>query len=376
MKKIVLSMVLGYLIFLLGCEGKNAASKSAVEDRSKEVGTSTPKFEFENDEARNKAEYIIKLAYTDPGEWPNTGSRPLPEHAFALMFKSVAENRSNGRIYVELFPGNTMGNSKDITEMVKSGSLEMASTSGTAAGIYPEIQVFGLPYAFISDEVSWDFFDNSDFWKEMKKDFEEKTGMVVVGLGQNGMRHFTNSKKPIRTPKDMEGMKFRVMQSPIYVKTVEALGATAVPLAHSEIYTACQTGVVDGQENPSWNIYANRWYEVQDYMTLDGHTWSENLVIMNGEFFYSLPKDLQRIVLIAGRQGEVIDRATETLISSVTDLNYLSQYLEIYTPTVEEMALFKEKTSSVKDWLKTEIDPVLVDNFLEAVSQSEKKMGY
>lgn len=357
-------------ILLVSCGGGESSSSSAGSS------SSTPTFQFEDRDARNAAEFVIRLAYTDPGEWPNMGSRPLPEHAFALMFKSVVENRSDGRIYVDIYPGNTMGNSKDLLEMVRSGSLEMISASGVASGLYPEIQVLSLPYAFVSDEVAWDFFDNSDFWKNMKADFEQRTGMIVLAIGQNGMRHFTNSKKPIRTPDDMVGMKFRVMQGPIFVKTVEALGATAVPLAHGEIYTACQTGVVDGQENPAWNIYANRWYEVQKYMTLDGHTWSENLVVMSDKFYNSLPADLKQIVHSASRQAEVIDRATESLISSVTDLNYLSQYLEIYSPTPDEINMFREKTASVKDWLKTEIDPTVVDNFLREVAVSEKKMGF
>ncbi len=322
------------------------------------------------------AMYTLRMAYTDVGSWPAAGNKPLAEHAFALIFKSIVESRTNGEVSIELFPGNTLAQSKEATEMVQNGTLELAITTGATAAFYPEIQVISLPYAFRSDEVAWRFFDESPYWKNMVEDMADKTGIRVLGVGQNGTRHFTNSVRPIRTPADMRGLKIRVMQSPIFSQMVNALGATAIPLTHNEIYTSLQTGVADGQENPVWNIAANKWYEVQTYMTLDGHVWSENMLIINDNYFQGLPVRIQQVIRIAALQGQWADRVSESLASRVTDYNILNERLEIYSPTAEEIGMFKDAVAPVKDWLKGQIDASLVDNFYLAVQRVEQDLGY
>ena len=129
------------------------------------------------------------------------GEKPQAEHAYALLFKSVVESMSNGEASVELFPGGTLAQSKAATEMVQNGTLEIAVTTGTIAGFYPAMQVFSLPYAFRSDEVAWRVFDESDFWKNIVADMAEESNLLVLSMGQNGTRHFTNSKKVIKSPR-------------------------------------------------------------------------------------------------------------------------------------------------------------------------------
>jgi len=324
-----------------------------------------------------KPDYTIKLAYYDAGTWPKgTAQAPLPEHAFALVFKSIVESNTNGKVAVELFPGNALGDTKATMEMARTGSIEMVITTGTAASLYPALQVIFLPYVFKSDEVAWWIFDNSKFWKNMVADFEKKTGMIMLAVGQNGTRHFTNSKRPIHEPADMKGLKFRVMQSPIYVKMVEAMGANAMPLASGEIYTAAQTGVVDGQENPIWNIAANKWYEVQKYITLDGHTWSENFVLMNSKFYNKLPKEYQQAIRIASYHAQQADRAAEDMASRVLDFDVITKNMEIYAPTPAELDKFKAAAKPTYDWLRGEVGDKVVNDFLAAVAEAEKVYGY
>ena len=321
-------------------------------------------------------DYTIKLAYLDAGTWPSVTKAPLPEHAFGLVFKSVVEANSNGKIAVELYPNDQLGGTKEVQGMVQTGSVEMVSATGTAAALYPALQVFFLPYVFKSDEIAWWIFDNSKFWKDMAADFEKQTGLTILGVGNNGTRHFTNSKRPIHSPKDMAGLKFRVMQSPIYVTMVESMGAQATPLASGEIYTACQTGVVDGQENPVWNIVANKWYEVQKYITLDGHVWSENFVMINSKFYNSLPEEYKHILKIATVHAVQADRTAEDLASRVLDFNVIQDYMEVYTPTAEEMQQFKDAAAPTYDWLRGQIGNKVVDDFLAAVKEAEAYYGY
>jgi C4-dicarboxylate-binding protein DctP len=393
MKKMmtVLALVMIVSFLFIGCEKKDTAAAStagtmpaasAAQTSSSTVAAEAPATEDKivvsvKEEVRTvEPDYTIRFAYYDAATWPNISKTPLPEHAYGLVFKSIVESNSNGKVAVELYPGNALGDTKATMEMAMSGGIEMVTTTGTISSLMPETQVIFLPYVFKSDEIAWDFFDTSDLWKEMTAELEEISGLKMLSVGQNGTRHFTNNVRPIRTPADMKGLKFRVMQSPIYVKMVEAMGAAATPLASGEIYTACQTGVVDGQENPIWNIAANKWNEVQKYITLDGHTWSENFVLINSDFWNSLPAEYQHIIEIAAYHAQTADRASEALASRVLDFEAVKNTMEVYVPTAEELELFKEAAAPTYDWLRGEVGDEIVDEFLAEVKKSEAKFGW
>ncbi len=392
MKKMmtVLALVMIVSFLFIGCEKKATAAASttgtlpaaSAAPASSTADAAAPAAEDKiavsvKDEVRTvEPDYTIRFAYYDAATWPNISKTPLPEHAYGLVFKSIVESNSNGKVAVELYPGNALGDTKATMEMAMSGGIEMVTTTGTISSLMPETQVIFLPYVFKSDEIAWDFFDTSDLWKEMTTELEEISGLKMLSVGQNGTRHFTNNVRPIRTPADMKGLKFRVMQSPIYVKMVEAMGAAATPLASGEIYTACQTGVVDGQENPIWNIAANKWNEVQKYITLDGHTWSENFVLINSDFWNSLPAEYQHIIEIAAYHAQTADRASEALASRVLDFEAVKNSMEVYVPTAAELELFKEAAAPTYDWLRGEVGDKIVDEFLAEVKKSEAKFGW
>ena len=373
-KAVLVMAIIGFAI--IGCTPKEAAKAAPATVAAAPAAAPAAAVTIKSEVRTVKPDYTIRMAYYDAATWPELSKTPLPEHAYALVFKSVVESNSNGKVAVELFPANALGDTKATMEMCKTGSLEMVITTGTAASLYPAVQVIFLPYVFKSDEVAWWVFDQSQFWKDMSADFEKKTGMKIISVGQNGTRHFTNNVRPIKTPADMKGIKFRVMQSPIYVKMVEAMGAAATPLASGEIYTALQTGLVDGQENPIWNIAANKWNEVQKYITLDGHTWSENFVMINTAFFNKLPKEYQQIIKIAAYHAQTVDRASEALASRVLDFEAIKNSMEIYVPTTAELELFKAAAAPTYDWLRGEVGNEVVDKFLLAVKEAEKVFGY
>ena len=320
----------------------------------------------------------LRLGYSDQASWPETAKIPDPEHAYALIFKSYVETATNGAVKIELFPSSQLGGSRDTTEMVKAGTLDLAIETGNMGSFFPEYQVINIPYVFRSDEVAWWVFDNSKFWKDLMAKMEQKTGLVCLGMGQNGVRNFTNNTRSIKEPADMSGIKFRVMQSPVFVKTVESLGAKAIPIAWPEVYTSLQTGVIDGQENPiSVIAFVGKLYEVQKYLTLDGHTWSENMLVMNANRLHSLPADVQQIIKIAGLHGARADRAAEAFMSRVIGLDLLKEKMEVYQPTAEQVAKFQTTAQpAVIEWLKGEVDPQVVDDFLAAVKEAEAALGY
>ncbi|PID57171.1 TRAP transporter substrate-binding protein DctP [candidate division KSB3 bacterium] len=321
---------------------------------------------------------VLRFAYADNATWPETSDMPEPEDAYGKIFKSYVETMTNGAIQVELYPSNQLGSHKEMMEMVKAGTVDLCIETGTMGPFFPEYQVINIPYVFRSDEVAWWLFDNSQFWKDLMDKMEKEIGLVSLGMGQNGVRNFTNNIRPIHEPKDMEGIKFRVMQSPVFVKTVEALGAKAIPIAWTEVYTSLQTGVIDGQENPIATIvFVGKLYEVQKYFTMDGHTWSENMLLMNAKKFRSLSEENQQILRMAGLHGARADRVAEAFMSRVMGMDVLKKHMEAYTPTPAELKKFQDAAQpAVIEWLKGEVGDEVVDDFLQAVKEAETALGY
>lgn len=313
----------------------------------------------------------LRLGFEDPVDITK------PEAAYAMVFKSIVEARTNGAVLVDIFGHSVLGGSKAMLEMVKSGSLDICIQTGAMGAYYPAFQVISLPYLFKSEDIAWWVFDKSAYWKDLMADLNKKTGLRLLGMGQNGVRHFSNNVRPIRTPADMKGIKFRVMQSPIFVKFVEALGAKAVPIAWAELYTALQTKVVDGQENPLAIIELGKIYEVQKHLTLDGHIWSEDAMFVNNALFERLPRDIQIIVETAGRQGAMADRAAETVSTMITSMKTISKGMQIYVPTDKEKQQFIEMSQApVLQWLRGEIGAAPVDGMLKAVKEAEQALGF
>ena len=324
------------------------------------------------------AEFTIRIAINAP----ETLNTPIvqweQEYGMANIFERIVEARAGGRINVEVYTDGQLGDHKAVCEMVQSGALESAVGTGTMGQFFAPFEILYIPYLFKSEEIAWDVLDNSAFWQDFKKDFSEATGMTLIAMGQNGVRHFTHTNKAIKTPADLKGERIRVMTSPIFVEMMKAFGADAVPIAFAELYTSLQTGVVDGEENPISVISANSFAEVQHYLTLDGHLWSEDYFIMNTAFFESLPADLQQIIMVAAHQAEVVNRAVETIHSQSSGLSYLAgEGMEIYSPTVAEKQAFADVAQPpVIEYLRGKIDSKYIDGLLEAVVDSETKYGY
>jgi C4-dicarboxylate-binding protein DctP len=199
-------------------------------------------------------------------------------------------------------------------------------------------------------------------------------------MGQNGFRNFTNNVRPIKTAADMKGLKVRVMEAPVYINMIRSLGAEPVPIAWPELYTSLETGVVHGQENPVSIIIRGTLYEVQRYVTLSGHVWSENSLIMNPQRFHGLPAEAQRIIRAAARQAIDADRVAETLMTMVLGMDYLEGggRMEVHRLTPAARREFREITQpAVLEWLRDKIGAgEAVDGLLAAVEEAEKALGY
>ncbi len=318
----------------------------------------------------------LKVTYDDPTLWPAKENVPDPEHAFAVMFKDYVERTSAGKIKVELFGSGALGSYRQTCEMVQNGSIDINIGTGSLANFFKEIQLLAIPFVFMSDDVVQEFFNNSALWKELTAKMEN-VGFKYLAIGQNGWRNFTNNVRVIRKPEDLKGLKFRVMESPVYIKFIESLGGRAVPIAWNEVYTALQTGVVDGHENPISPIYLGKIYEVQKYLTMDGHIWSENIMVMNLAKFKSLPIAAQQIILQGAKMGAQANDVAERMQSNIVKFDIVAKRMQVYFPTQDEKDAFRKLAQpAVVDYLKGQLGKDLVDRFLKEVDLAEVRTGW
>jgi len=238
--------------------------------------------------------FIIKLGHVEPTE--------SNEHKGAEKFKELIAERSGGRVSVEIFPNSQLGNENDLVESVKMNSIQMTIPSaGAAARFYEPLNVFMTPF-YLPGKTELEKYQNlmaaiDCVYPEMNEGIVKAARMRLLAPFWYGDRCITNSKKEIRTPADLVGLNIRVPDQPVYVETFKAMGATPVPLSFSELYMALAQGVVDGQDNPANTNYVRKFYEVQKYLTVTGHTSQIQLPIINERFFQSLPADLRELVI-------------------------------------------------------------------------------
>ena len=359
-------------LILLGC-----GAKSPVQNKASAEVAEEPEPTLEAAPAAD-ADFVLRIATNGPAILSTEILQWEPENGLSFIFENIVEARSGGRIAVEVYPGGQLGDHLAASEMVQSGSLEAVVGTGVMANFFAEFEVLYIPYLFKSEEIAWEFLDNSEYWADFKRRFRKDTGMMILAMGQNGTRHFTHAEKIFTSPKDLAGERIRVMTSPIFVEMMQAFGADPVPIPWGELYTSLQTGVVSGQENPISVIATNSLYEVQGYITLDGHLWSEDYFILNEAFYNSLPPDLRQIVLAAARQAEVVSRGIETIHSQGPGLRRLQEVgMKIYVPTTQEKQAFADIAQPpVLEYLRERVGSETLERLLSDVALAEERMGY
>ncbi len=207
-------------------------------------------------------------------------------------FKEMVEQRTNGRLKVQIYPSSQLGGEREMQEMVALGTLEM-SVSGVAVVYEPLFALLEAPYLFRDREQIRKVYA-SPVVADLSQGLLAK-GIRVVGFYENGFRQITNSTRPINTPADAKGLKIRTPENLAQIETFKALGAIPTPMAYNELYNAMAQGVVDGQENPLQNIWTGKMYEVQKYLAMTGHIYNSAYVIANNKFWTGLPADIRKI---------------------------------------------------------------------------------
>ena len=315
-----------------------------------------------------QSKFVLKLAHSDSVDM-TTSRKAVMADAFAKEVK----DKSGGRVEVQVFGAGALGGERDLIEGVKNGFIQAGLASGVMANFFPSAMVTDIPYLFPNDDVVDKVMDGP-FGQKLAADFNAATGMHNLCFGEVGFRHFTSGKTPIHAPKDLVGMKIRVQETPLYITEMKALGAQPTPIAFPEVYTAMQTGVVDGHENVLPSIVFAKLYEVQKHVTLDGHNYGVDWFVLSDKFYKALPPDLLKVVTEAAQVACTAERKANRQFSAAAIKTMTEKGVTVYTPTAAELVQFKAATQApVTDWLKTKIDPKLIDSIQAAVKDADNK---
>ncbi|WP_114966104.1 DctP family TRAP transporter solute-binding subunit [Alkalilacustris brevis] len=290
----------------------------------------------------------IRFAHVDPEDWQSS-----KKGAAALIFKNIVEGESD--LMVDLYPAGSLGNENELVEQAQEGLTQVVMVSGAMSRVCAAAQVLDIPFTFSYPTVAWEVLDGP-FGRDLAAHCLEESGLRTLAYGETGVRHFTNSVREVRTPADMEGLRIRVQPIPLYVEMVEALGAEPTPVPWTEVPNALATGVVDGQENPVGVIYGNNLHELQEYMTLDGHVYATDFLLINEEFFQSLSPADQAVVSRAAKVAGLMGRAIQQFTSAEGVRLVAEAGLQVYAPTEEEIGMFRDAAQpAVVSWLREEL---------------------
>ena len=330
-KKVICILIAFLLIFsMVACGGDEKTGDSGAEDKT----------------------YLIRVGHTL--------QETTPSHImFQDGFKKYVEEKSEGRIKVELYPNSSLGNERKMVESAQLGTLELAYvTTAVLANFDKKFLVFDLPFLFNDSNIARQAVDG-----ELGDAVAANLGDVklkFLGYAENGFRNVTNNKNPIHSPADLKGIKIRTMENKIHMRSFELIGAAPTPMAFTELYTGLQQGTVDAQENPVFLIYASKFQEVQKYLSLTGHVYAPGVTVMSSAYWDSLPADLQQIIqdgmyVARDMQRDLLD------IQNAKDLEELKKLMEVNELTPAEKAQFVEITKPVYDELAAEIGQDMVD---------------
>ncbi|MCA0994108.1 sialic acid TRAP transporter substrate-binding protein SiaP [Alloyangia pacifica] len=270
-----------------------------------------------------QAERVLKFAHVYEAS--------EPYHTCAVAANDALMAATDNRLGIEVFPASTLGKESDINEGLSLGTVDIIYTGQLFAGrYYGPLAIGGAPFMF-RDYDHWDAFRNSDLFSELTQGYTDATGNHVTSLTYYGLRHVT-SNTPITKPEDMDGLKIRVPNAPLYMMFPKATGANPTPIAFAEVYLALQQGTVDAQENPLPTIQAKKFYEVQSNINLTGHITDALLTIVGGPTWTSISEEDQ------GALETVLDDAADCATEQVIDAeNSLQDWFTEQGVTVNEV---------------------------------------
>ncbi|MFD1779517.1 TRAP transporter substrate-binding protein DctP [Fredinandcohnia salidurans] len=298
---------------------------------------------------KEKDPIVLRLADNQPDDYPTV----VGDKAFAKL----VEEKTDGRIKVEVYSGGQLGDEKSVIEQVQLGTIDFARVSASPLAEFSKnLGVLSMPYIFRDADHMWNVL-NGEIGEELLVGMEEANMRGLV-FYDSGSRNFYNSKHPVEKPEDLKGLKIRVQQSALVVDMVEALGASATPMAYEEVYSALQTGVIDGAENNYPSYYSVNHFEVAKYFTLDGHSRVPEILMISKKVWGELSAEDQKALKEAAMESQkvqidswaaLVEEAKEKVEAAgneVTEITDTAPWREAVQP------VYDKHGGAYKEWIE------------------------
>ena len=287
-------------------------------------------------------------------------------HTAAVGFAEDVEKATDGRVKIKVYPSGQLGSEEEAIRSLMLHNLEMGLIGGDSfEAIEPKIVIEALPYAWEDHDHAYRALDG-ELGQRLLASLLKNKGIRGLAYMENGFRHVTNSVRPIQKPEDLQGIKLRTPQTPMKLKTFQALGASAVPMSFTEVYPALKQGTIDGQENPLSIIWSFKIYEVNKYLSMTGHIWSSGLLVIDDMIWQKIDeKDQQVMVEIANKwkvnQRNMIKNGESELLEKIKAAG-----MQV---NIVDKAPFREKVASV--W--KEYEPVFGKDLIDLIDKYRNK---
>ncbi|AET69716.1 tripartite ATP-independent periplasmic transporter solute receptor, DctP family [Desulfosporosinus orientis DSM 765] len=288
-----------------------------------------------------------------------------PDHPYTIglkKFGELVEQKTQGKVKVEVFHSSQLGNERDMIEALQLGTQQMALVStAPLASFTKEFLVFDLPFIFNDSQSAHKVLDG-EIGQGILNSLESQ-GIIGLSYWENGFRHVTNNTRPINKPEDLKGLKIRLMENPIHMDTFRTMGADPTPMAFGELFTALQQGTIDGQENPIPIIWTSKFYEVQKQLSLTGHFYAAAPLLVSKTFFDGLAPEYQNAI----KEASIEARDYERDLIAQQETEFLGKLKDQGVNVIEvDKSLFKEAVKPVYSKYEGEIGKDLIDKVISA----------
>ncbi len=294
-----------------------------------------------------------------------------PQTLGARKFAEIVEAKTAGRIKVAVYSAGQLGSDLQMQAALQGGTQEFAAPStATLAGLVKDFGVLGLPFSFASEKEA-DAVLDGPFGRKLLARLPDR-GLVGLAFWENGFRNVTNNKRPIVRAEDIAGLKVRTMQNSLYIDMFGGLGANAVPMSVTELFTALESHAVDAQENPYTVVHAQKFYDVQKYLSTTGHAYDALALIASKKFWDRLSAADRQAIQAAAAEATVYERTTSRALNARLRAELAHLGMQINDVSPQERARMREKLQPVIAKYTAGAGEETAREFFAAIEQARK----